>query len=212
MGILRNNPLCALSQQQPEGMQRGSHRALCYRAGRYLVSTKRCQVVMVEKGCDHTQEMPDAIGWRGTESWLIEVKVSREDFLRDAKKPHRQAGQGMGMHRYYMIPKPVGFAIIHPDEVPEGWGLLEIDTANGNEPVKVIKPSKVFDDVNLDNERSLLISALKTPEKLFEFWDSYQFNRYVRENTGQEKPQATSKDFFEAMTKQNKEINDETLG
>ena len=47
-----------------------------------------------------TGEIPDVIGWCSWTSVLIEVKVSRSDFLRDSKKPFRKfADMGMGEHK-----------------------------------------------------------------------------------------------------------------
>jgi hypothetical protein len=69
-------------------------------------------------------EIPDAWGLdsSGT-SCLIEVKVSRADFLRDAKKYHRRMPQlGLGNLRYYMAPA----GVIHLGELPECWGLLAV--------------------------------------------------------------------------------------
>ncbi|EKF7417516.1 TPA: hypothetical protein MXR76_002063 [Pseudomonas aeruginosa] len=78
--------------------------------------------------------MPDAIGFRAvtaeTETVLVEVKVSRGDFLADARKPHRAVGNGVGLFRYYMCPA----GLISPDEVPERWGLLWVDQRGRIEP------------------------------------------------------------------------------
>lgn len=72
-------------------------------------------------------ECPDAIGFRHGDheggSVVVEVKMSRADFLADFKKPHREGG-GMGLWRYYMCPVD----LIKPDEVPLGWGLLYVNT------------------------------------------------------------------------------------
>ena len=82
-------------------------------------------------------EIPDAIGWRpyahnGCGSTLVEVKVSRSDFLSDAKKQHRASHEnGMGVYRYYMA--PVG--LIAVEELPHRWGLIEV-TERGH--VKVL--------------------------------------------------------------------------
>ncbi|UXF74641.1 hypothetical protein K7574_21340 (plasmid) [Stenotrophomonas maltophilia] len=52
---------------------------------------------------------------------LIEVKVSRADFLADARKEHRiNPAQGVGKWRYFMCPE----GLIDVDEMPERWGLL----------------------------------------------------------------------------------------
>lgn len=75
----------------------------------------------------HVGESPDAIGYRVSSyddggTVVVEAKVSRADFRADAKKPHRNDGEGMGKWRYYMCPE----GIIQPDEVPERWGLLYV--------------------------------------------------------------------------------------
>ncbi|EBA4459058.1 adenylosuccinate synthase [Salmonella enterica] len=60
-------------------------------------------------------------GWNGC-SVLVEVKVSRSDFLRDKHKPHRKSG-GMGDYRYYMCPE----GIINISDLPDRWGLLWVN-------------------------------------------------------------------------------------
>lgn len=98
-----------------------THAELVLRAARWLRNTKGCGVVLTERGVDH--EHPDAIGWRGAWSILVECKTSRSDFLADAKKPHRiESDLGMGQERYYMT---VPF-LLDPLELPAGWGLLEV--------------------------------------------------------------------------------------
>jgi hypothetical protein len=63
----------------------------------------------------------DVIGFRSTCSAVIEVKVSRSDFMADAKKPERRKyGAGLGVYRFYLCPE----GIIGPEEVPARWGLL----------------------------------------------------------------------------------------
>ena len=85
-----------------------------------------CSIAFTECKSGWTGEMPDAIGFRASEdiptSVVVEVKVSRADFLADASKPHRQPGQGMGLYRYYMAPA----GLIHARELPDRWGLLEV--------------------------------------------------------------------------------------
>lgn len=84
-----------------------------------------CKVAFVEVGAVGDGERADAWGYRwGFEacSILVEVKVSRADFLRDKHKPHRKAG-GMGDYRYYLCPE----GIITLDDLPERWGLLWVN-------------------------------------------------------------------------------------
>jgi hypothetical protein len=97
------------------------------------------------------KEIPDAIGWlRSGISLLIECKASRGDFLSDAVKPSRRSGkagvsggpepsnaeppikpprktEGLGAYRFYLAPS----GLLHPDELPEGWGLLELRSSPG---------------------------------------------------------------------------------
>ena len=101
------------------------------------------------------REIPDAIGWlRSGVSILIECKASRGDFLSDADKPSRRVGkgggksgalvrpepsapepkikppiktEGLGSYRFYLAP----LGLLHPDELPEGWGLLELRSPSG---------------------------------------------------------------------------------
>lgn len=98
-----------------------THEGLCRLAARWL-RRRGCSVVLVEPQTLRTGEFPDAIGWRGLTSWLVECKVSRADFRRDQKKLHRQPGAGgMGAVRWYLTPP----GLLTPAEVPPGWGLLE---------------------------------------------------------------------------------------
>lgn len=68
-----------------------------------------------------SDEIPDVIGFDSWQSILIEVKVSRSDFLSDKKKPHR--AKGMGNWRFYLCPK----GMIRKEELPEKWGLIYVD-------------------------------------------------------------------------------------
>lgn len=89
-----------------------------------------CHVALSECRSGWSGEMPDAIGFRAapqsSETVLIEVKVSRSDFLSDFKKAHRAAGEGLGLYRYYMCPE----GLIRPEEVPARWGLLYVNSRN----------------------------------------------------------------------------------
>jgi hypothetical protein len=66
---------------------------------------------------------------------LVECKASRADFLADHQKPFRlKQQQGMGCERFY-------FAIaglISPQELPQGWGLLELRRRD----IAVVQPAE----------------------------------------------------------------------
>lgn len=99
-----------------------THEELVQRACRWLRGgSRRCAPVFAEFQHLYSNEMPDAIGWTGAGVvWVVEVKVSRSDFLADAKKLHRLAGVSMGHRRSYLVPK----GLIGADEVPGDHGLL----------------------------------------------------------------------------------------
>lgn len=99
-------------------------------------------------------ETPDVIGWNGYTSIILECKTSVSDFRADAKKFFRvNPDEGMGRQRYYIA--PVG--VIGEDEVPEGWGFIEVDDA---ERVHVRRASGQF-SANQANELRVLLSLLR---------------------------------------------------
>jgi hypothetical protein len=111
-----------------------THSELCEIAKKWLLRPNSqgghgCHFALSECRSGWDGEMPDSIGFRAatreTDTVVVEVKVSRSDFLADAKKPHRADGEGMGLYRYYMCPE----GLIQPDEVPERWGLLWVSAS-----------------------------------------------------------------------------------
>lgn len=108
-----------------------THSELCKLALRWLKRPNSaggpgCAIAVSECRTGWSGEIPDAIGFRCANpnrgSTVVEVKVSRSDFLADSKKPHRVTG-GVGDWRYFMAPE----GIIAPAELPQGWGLLEVN-------------------------------------------------------------------------------------
>ena len=82
---------------------------------------RQCSVVLYEFAAT-AEENPDVIGWAsGTGSVLVECKLSRSDFLGDAKKTVRKNPRtGMGQRRCYLCPPEV----IQVKDLPGKWGLL----------------------------------------------------------------------------------------
>jgi hypothetical protein len=115
----------------------------------------RCGVVLSEQACV-SGETPDAIGWkRACRSVLVECKISRADFLADRDKPFRQQPEvGVGSERFYLVLE----GLVRPEEVPAGWGLLEIR----NRKIEMIRPSaKNFrTPAGFNNEMNLLLASL----------------------------------------------------
>lgn len=95
------------------------HQKLCKRGAQWLVNTVGCQVAAHDLG---DGEICDAVGFLHGFCIVLEAKVSRADFLRDAKKQHRATPEkGMGSYRYYITPP----GLVDPSELPAGWGLIE---------------------------------------------------------------------------------------
>ena len=137
-----------------------THGELVLRAERWLYNIVGCGVVFRELCCAES-EQPDAIGWKWGESFLVECKASRSDFLADKKKIFRRYPyQGMGNHRFYMCPP----GIIKPEEVPEGWQLLyvtgkQVRWPNGKPKGNCWKIA--FSEINTRGEMTMMLSALR---------------------------------------------------
>lgn len=108
----------------PAKKENTKHRELCILAAKWLRRSKlrgpSCPYAAVEL-VTAAQESPDVFGWNYWATVLIEVKVSRSDFLADAKKWFRQhPEEGVGAFRYYCSPE----GLIKETDLPENWGLL----------------------------------------------------------------------------------------
>ena len=104
-----------------------THYELCVEASSYLrnkgiVPFNKCQYVVCELA--RVGECPDAFGFNSVSTQLIEVKVSRADFLADKNKYWRKnPDMGLGNHRSYLCPE----GIIQKEDLPKDWGLLWIN-------------------------------------------------------------------------------------
>jgi hypothetical protein len=133
-------------------MSNGLHNRLCHMAAKWLRSKKNC-VFSVAEVVATSSEIPDAIGFKAWDTIIVEVKVSRADFLKDkAKRVRLNPSQGMGRLRYYLC--PVG--MIHPDEVPEKWGLLYTDEKRISEVKQAY-----FQDSAKDCELNMAVSVIR---------------------------------------------------
>jgi hypothetical protein len=115
---------CADRGKQERALQ-VTHASLIRLAERWLRNEVGCGVVLCEFRCaNESGEQPDVLGLRSEASFVVEVKVSRSDFLRDHRKPFRDAGGGgLGDWRIYLAPA----GLIGAHEMPKGWCLLETD-------------------------------------------------------------------------------------
>ena len=140
-----------------------THAELVERAEQWL-KRMGCPIVFAEMVTLNT-EVPDAIGWRnsGRESFMVECKASRSDFLADKHKAHRWEGaRAVGGYRYYMTPA----GLVKPEEVPERWGLLwchakTVELVRGKHPRRWSAEGDAFrHDASHVQELSMLYSAL----------------------------------------------------
>src|SRR3984893_7994507 len=116
--------------------------------------SRQCSVVLYEFATA-VDENPDVIGWAvGAGSIVIECKLSRSDFLKDAAKAVRRNPRvGMGQRRYYLCPSD----LIQVKELPPKWGLLW--TNKGHIIVK--REARGHPERNLAAEVSFLSSMLR---------------------------------------------------
>jgi hypothetical protein len=169
-----------------------SHAGLCALAAKWLKRSASqnghgCAVAVTEAPSGWNGEIPDAVGFRisGHQdgSVMVEVKVSRSDFLADKMKPHR-ATVGIGNWRYFMCPE----GIIQPSDLPDGWGLLWVNPRGHIKPMAgaaayfscgygemVEKVSVWRQESDTAREMWLLIKLLSR------VGDAEQMNRWIRE-------------------------------
>lgn len=91
---------------------------------------------------------------------IFEVKVTRSDWLRELKDPDK-SGAAMKLSDYFTVVAPAG--IVKQDELPESWGLLEVN-ASGTalrskvRPTKLTPPSRFFTAV----PRGFVVAMLRS--------------------------------------------------
>jgi hypothetical protein len=115
--------------------------------------TRQCSVVFYE-ATPAKKEIPDVIGWAGPRAVLIECKVSRADFLRDAAKTSRTKPKaGMAQRRYYLCPA----GVVQLEDLPPKWGLLWANKG----AISVQREAKGFPQRNLVAEVQFLSTMLR---------------------------------------------------
>jgi hypothetical protein len=183
-----------------------THAQLVQKAVAWLRSY-RCGVILSEQAC-LSGEMPDAIGWkRACHSVLIECKISRADFLADRDKPFRRKQElGLGCERFYLTPA----AMLRPEELPTGWGLLECH----NRKIKLLWPAakNLRTATGFRYEMNLILASLRRVEIRIEPQNLTDFlkwkNRLAEYNRGAlpegiVSPQEESNFFLEAKAASN---------
>jgi len=137
------------------------HYDLCCKAAKWLRQRKNRE--RMSSGWKYVTVELNVVGAESADVWafngehtvMIEVKTSRNDFLRDKKKFWRQDGSEeyrCGNYRYYLAPE----GIIKKEDLPENWGLLEW---NGKEISRVIDATLV--ETNGTSDMRILSSLLR---------------------------------------------------
>lgn len=113
-----------------------------------------CNLVVTEmKVANKSGEIADIIGWCSFASIMIEVKVSRADFLQDSKKIFRKENcLGVGDFRYFLCPE----GVIKEEDLNKGWGLLYCT----DNKVRIVRKADK-QEPNLLSERTLLTSIIR---------------------------------------------------
>jgi hypothetical protein len=116
--------------------------------------SRQCSVVLYEFATP-ADENPDVIGWiPGAGSVLIECKLTRADFIRDATKLVRKNPRaGMGQRRYYLCPAE----LIQVKDLPPKWGLLWVQRGQ----ILVKRQARGHAERNLTAEVQFLSSMLR---------------------------------------------------
>ena len=131
-----------------------THAELVAVAARWLQGSRRCAVVITEMTTGE-RETPDAIGWQGRNSFVVECKASVADWRADAKKYfRRQPERGMGRQRYWLVPK----LLAEHAPADDGWGLVVVNDAGR---ARLARESRWWREWNAAAEVGLLVSALR---------------------------------------------------
>ena len=148
-------------------MNATTHSALVRRAAKWLRQRPcSCRVVLNDVRMNCIQEQPDVIGWRGNgDSVLVECKASKADLRVDRHKPwRRDPSLGMGRQRWMFLSAEAYLdngvrTSASFDAVGADWGVVYWP---GKGAPRVVRSagSRARTEVNLDEERVLLVQAL----------------------------------------------------
>lgn len=129
----------------------------------YKWALARCGFAFKELRTTH-DEVPDILGFNSNGTFLLEVKISRTDFLADRKKVFRIfAERGIGDWRFFVVPK----GLVTIDELPDNWGLIEVN--DKGQPICTFNPfgmGNIYSnwkrcEKNIDAEYKFMYSALR---------------------------------------------------
>lgn len=106
-------------------------------------------------------ERPDIIlFYQSGISAIVEIKISRNDFLADFKKKHRKNNNGMGDYKYLLCSKNIDIK-----ELPDTWGILRIDNIGKHKPYLQMERMAHKTNKNSYEEIELLSKLLRYGQK-----------------------------------------------
>lgn len=114
---------------------------------------------------------------RGLSLSVVEIKVSRSDFLKEMRTPEK-AESINAFCDYQWIAAPAG--VIHPEDLPPGWGLLEATATKAT-----IKKKPVLNPHRREPDRVFLASLLRALQKNVS--PEAEIERRVQEAVAQER-------------------------
>lgn len=157
-----------------------THFELCRKTAEWAMKKFRGRLCLYEYQSFATDEYPDVLLFNDITT-LFEIKMSKSDFLADAKKDSRikyknrwrytqyRGSTGnefktlvpelyyveephLGKKRYYVCPK----GIIQPEEIPKGWGLYWV---SGNKFYKKVESKHFQRDIH--DELNIALHAFR---------------------------------------------------
>lgn len=133
----------------------------------------------VHAGNRKNRESPDLIGFRNdNHTTMVEVKVSRNDFLSDKSKLFRdQPHLGMGSHRYYACPE----GLIKLNEIPDNWGLIYVIEKPKGYKIEFVRWAKEITERNHAAEQNLLFSLLRRINDFVPVRDLVEYEKIVNQ-------------------------------
>lgn len=117
-----------------------THSDLVTIGARYLRYQNNCSIVIEEPASAYFVK-PDVMGFQMYSSFMIEVKISRSDFLADKRKKH--AGDVIANRNYYLVPT----GLIAPEDIKNGYGLIYAPN-NRWQDLEVVKECELQKEVN----------------------------------------------------------------
>lgn len=156
-----------------------THRDLVLASCRWLQGKKhRCSVVLAEFACQKVPAIPDVIGFRGEWSVLVECKVSKGDFHKDATKATRMhEALAPGQERWYVVPT----GLVERHDVPDGWGLAWWNGKRMRVVVEAARSPGYWREGTAKVDMRLLVAALRRHQFGVQWIaDEFRFEPYRR--------------------------------